>query len=405
MFHFKIKPKLNYNNYFENAKFNFTWYGMLAFFVMTVILTGVHSTQGGTNLYIISQGLFISIFSLAYMMIFKQYKLVAFVVIFIGSFVTQYMIYIQLNPNNVIDFIWVMNLSLYAFYVLNNKFGILTLIINSLGFGLKFFILGRNVVFKHLFDYTIQDQIDYYLHLIFGVFMIILLFVKIKEENLFAQKKLTQSNEDLIEKNKLVEAQNEEKTIMLKEIHHRVKNNLQIVTSLLRLQAAELQDDYSKTHFDDAVNRIIAMSLIHEKMYKSKDLSKIDLNSYVKTLTEDLIHSYSIGIPVNVDVDSNLETIQPKSLVNVALLLNELITNSLKHGFKTNKEGQIKVSIKNEPTMTSLKYFDNGIWVGNEKSSGFGMDLVESTTEQLDGEFVREIKNGTKYEFTFPTNL
>jgi len=101
-------------------------------------------------------------------------------------------------------------------------------------------------------------------------------------------------NNELQEQNSKVALQSEEKTVMLREIHHRVKNNLQVITSLLRLQSSEIEDPESKEKFDETIHRVISMALIHERMYKSENLSKIDLQGYVQSLSDELIQSYQI---------------------------------------------------------------------------------------------------------------
>jgi two-component sensor histidine kinase len=191
---------------------------------------------------------------------------------------------------------------------------------------------------------------------------------------------------------------------MLKEIHHRVKNNLQIVRSLLRLQAREINDPNTIEQFGEATNRISAMSLIHDKMYQSADLAKIDFRDYLDSLIEDLIKSYAIKIPIQKSVNSSIELISPKFLVSIALLFNELVTNSLKHGFKNTDQGKIDVNITIIDQLIVLSYFDNGIWITPYKNSSFGTELIESLADQLDGTYTRTLNNGTLYTFTFPYN-
>ncbi|MBK9591543.1 MAG: sensor histidine kinase [Crocinitomicaceae bacterium] len=202
-----------------------------------------------------------------------------------------------------------------------------------------------------------------------------------------------------------MEAQSEEKTVMLREIHHRVKNNLQVITSLLRLQSRESNDPKTLELFKDSTNRVIAMALIHEKMYQTKDLAKINLEDYLRTLLTDLIDSYAVEIPIESDIHSNVEMISNKSLVPLALLFNELVSNSLKHGFNDKKDGKIKIDIFRDKGKIVLSYWDNGVWREKQKETSFGLELIESLTEQMDGKYKRSTTMGTSYEFILPDNL
>jgi len=196
---------------------------------------------------------------------------------------------------------------------------------------------------------------------------------------------------------------NEEKTVMLKEIHHRVKNNLQVIMSLLRLQASEVNDPKTKFHLTDSVNRVSAMAMIHEKMYQSDTLSKLDLKVYLNSLIDDLIKSYASTTKITVTIETEIDNIDPKSIVPFALIFNELVSNSIKHGFENKEEGTIVIQIKREATDRILMtYFDNGTWKsGNSESGSFGLEMIETFTEQLDGKLTRSIENGTKYSFEF----
>jgi len=189
---------------------------------------------------------------------------------------------------------------------------------------------------------------------------------------------------------------------MLKEIHHRVKNNLQVITSLLRLQSREINDQKSTEYFHDAIQRVLAMSLIHEMMYQSKELSKINLEAYLESLVREQIKTYAIDKNIQLKVSCEIEYIQPKSLVSFALMFNELISNTLKHGFKNQNEGEIIIDIKHpkENIVTAI-YKDNGTWLSPQKEGSFGLELIEDLCVQMDGKFVRKIADGTTYEFEF----
>lgn len=220
----------------------------------------------------------------------------------------------------------------------------------------------------------------------------------------YAEFKYREANKELLNQNLRIAEQHEEKTVLLQEIHHRVKNNLQVITSLLRLQSSEIDSDEARAHFSDAINRIMTMSLIHQKMYQEKNLSKIDTADYFKTLIYDLIRTSSVNIPVQIEVTANLHKFGSKTIVPLALLIAELVSNSLKHAF--DKEGKVIVFFSEETDKNfRLEYFDNGIWKNESNESSFGLQLIQTLTEQMEGEYSRITDaNGTLYQFKL-TNL
>jgi two-component sensor histidine kinase len=120
--------------------------------------------------------------------------------------------------------------------------------------------------------------------------------------------------------------------VMLKEIHHRVKNNLQIISSLLRLQSETLSESEREIYIE-AVNRVSAMAIIHEKMYQTDSLSNFDLEEYIVTLIDSLFESYMVNGKVESKINVHVGSLNTKSIVPIAMMLNELVSNSVKHAF------------------------------------------------------------------------
>ncbi|MBL4624114.1 MAG: sensor histidine kinase, partial [Flavobacteriales bacterium] len=206
---------------------------------------------------------------------------------------------------------------------------------------------------------------------------------------------------ELNEQNRVVRIQNEEKEVMLKEIHHRVKNNLQVITSLLRLQSYELEGEKGAKEFSESINRVKAMALIHESMYQSSELSNLNIAEYVKTLANYLISTYALQTPIELDIDSNLKSVSSKTLVPLALLFNELISNSIKHAFQDTSSGKIKITISiRDDNQFTVSYSDNGSWKESDRKNSFGTELILLMTEQLEGTQKQNTsENGTSYEF------
>ncbi|NRA13281.1 MAG: sensor histidine kinase [Crocinitomicaceae bacterium] len=208
----------------------------------------------------------------------------------------------------------------------------------------------------------------------------------------------------IIAENLLLQHSNKEKELLLKEIHHRVKNNLQIVTSLLNLQANSIDDQKTKSLFEVSLHRINSMALVHELLYQSKDFSQINYGSYLKQLVHPLIdsmHPEGSGVSLNIEADEislNINTSIP-----LGLLINEIITNSLKHGFNVNQTGEIYLRLHDDGESNfRLCIGDNGNGYDNdfniEDADSLGLQLIHSLTEQLSGTINRDCSlTGTNY--------
>lgn len=195
-----------------------------------------------------------------------------------------------------------------------------------------------------------------------------------------------------------------EKEVLLKEIHHRVKNNLQIISSLLNLQSESIKEPQILDIFQQGQNRISSMALIHEKLYESKDLARVDFAEYIQDLAANLFYSYEVGsqaIALNVNVVNVLLGID--AAIPCGLIINELVTNSLKYAFLSGKNGEISIEmhwIDEEKLLVRVR--DNGVGLPKdldvEKTESLGWQLVMTLTNQLEGtlEVHTESNNGTE---------
>jgi two-component sensor histidine kinase len=231
------------------------------------------------------------------------------------------------------------------------------------------------------------------------VFIIILFIIwnrTLKKQIMLREKTEKQLNISIIK----IKKQDNEKEVLLQEIHHRVKNNLQIITSLLRLQSNSSNDKNVTNSLNHATERIRTISLIHEKIYSSNNLGEITITDYVTSLANEVISSLS-NHQIELEVKSSFKTLDLKSIVPLALILNELLTNSIKYGFKDKLIGLIQIEFSQKENI-HFRYFDNGIWITNEKSDSFGTSLINVFTEQLDGNYkLNKSQKGTEYIFDF----
>jgi PAS domain S-box-containing protein len=200
-----------------------------------------------------------------------------------------------------------------------------------------------------------------------------------------------------------------EKEVMLKEIHHRVKNNLQIVSSLLKLQSGYIRDPEALGLFKDSYNRVRSMALIHEKLYRSSDLSGIDASEYIHNLVANLCSAYGVcseKIAVKIDVEKI--AIDIDTAIPCGLIINELVSNSLKYAFPEGKQGLVTINLKlsqDNRKMFVLTVADDGIGLPPnfdlETSDSLGLQLVFNLTEQLGGTIQVSGNKGTFYKIIF----
>lgn len=196
--------------------------------------------------------------------------------------------------------------------------------------------------------------------------------------------------------NRLIEKSLKEKEILLREIHHRVKNNLQVISSLLSLQSRFVHDEAAKAAVNEGQNRVKSMALIHQKLYQHDNLMGVDLLDYVQSLVSGLKSAYAVEpdqVTVHYDVDQlrlDVDTIIP-----IGLILNELISNTFKYAFPDQSDGKLTISLKENQDQLILSVSDNGVGADEniDQNNSFGMRLIRSLSNKLDAEvsFVNEV--------------
>jgi len=205
-------------------------------------------------------------------------------------------------------------------------------------------------------------------------------------------------------KNKLLQLQNEEKEFLLKEIHHRVKNNLEIVTSLLSLQSEQIRDPKIREAMVNSQQRVQSMSMIHQKLYQGKSLSHIEMKDYFKNLGNHVIHTYGMEERIAIECDMDVLHVDIDLAIPIGLIVNELLSNALKYAFPENSCGKICIRLQKRDAVLHLEVSDNGIGKSTSKESvgtGFGTQLISLLTAQLDGAMNLTVDKGTIVRFDF----
>lgn len=197
-----------------------------------------------------------------------------------------------------------------------------------------------------------------------------------------------------------------EKEMLIKEIHHRVKNNLMIISSLLSIQANYIKDKEIKNIFKESQSRARSMALIHEKLYKNSNHEKIDFGSYIKELINELFRTYS-DQPGRAYLDLEIDNyeLDVNAAIPLGLVINELVSNSLKHAFPDDRTGTVKVEFHKENNEFVLTLSDDGVGLPEgfkiENANSMGLILVKNLVDQVDGVLELERKPGTKFIIRF----
>ncbi len=220
----------------------------------------------------------------------------------------------------------------------------------------------------------------------------------------FTLKNIRKKRKALVVLNSELDAKNRQNELLLKEIHHRVKNNLEMVKSLIALQSAKLEDGASKEAMLASQNRVQSMGIIHQKLYQGENLGSIEMKDYFINLGEGVLDTFNAEEKVKIECAMDDLNLDVDTAVPIGLIVNELLTNALKYAFPEGAKGQINISLIKEDDDLLLKVTDNGIGKtegSKPKGTGFGTQLIQLLTQQLNGTVSEDYNNGTAVFFNF----
>jgi two-component sensor histidine kinase len=220
----------------------------------------------------------------------------------------------------------------------------------------------------------------------------------------WAYFKKKKQSEVLKEKNKTIETALKEKELLVKEVHHRVKNNFQIVSSLLELQTNDIEDEKALQLIEDGQNRLRSMAIIHQKLYQNKD-GLIDFNDYITLLVKELTSLYASDKKIEVHIDINKIFFDIDTAIPLGLIINELVTNAYKYAYKEKSEGNLNVSIHKTNESFTLKVWDDGPGLkpkpNFDKIETTGLRLVKLLAKQIHGNIEYQNASGAHFEIVF----
>ncbi len=262
-----------------------------------------------------------------------------------------------------------------------------------------FYLLNIFLFKDHEAIYKLNETLIFYTGTALILVVVFMIFLVV-----FYYSKLVNTNDKALrEVNKELKIKNEEKQLIIKEIHHRIKNNLQVVISLLRLQASKVKDEEVVDMFKNTQKRIFSMALLHENLLQEYDLELVNAHEHFKYLTENLINSYAVDKEIDLEIDIENIDLGMQTLTPLGLIINEVITNSLKHAFNETRQGKISIAMKKlHDKKHEIQITDNGSgYVNNGESKGIGTRLVSIFVKQLNGTLELLEHQGTAYKITF----
>jgi len=201
----------------------------------------------------------------------------------------------------------------------------------------------------------------------------------------------------------VIQSKNAENELLLREIHHRVKNNLSVVSSLLKLQALKTVDSEAKDAMEASQRRVQSMGILHQKLYQGENLSTIDMLDYFKNLSDNVLNVFQAHDQVHIKLDMGTIDLDTDTAVPIGLIVNELLTNSLKYAFPEGKKGEIAIRLEETAANAlELEVADNGIGMQDEVTAdgtGFGSQLIQLLTQQLQGHLTTDFSSGSRFRF------
>ncbi len=247
-----------------------------------------------------------------------------------------------------------------------------------------------------------SQQIIYIIALLIVLSLLAVLFwnYSIKQK---INNQLALLNTDLESKNVLLDKKNAENEVLLKEIHHRVKNNLEVVTSLLALQSEQIDDPYTKEAITQGENRVNSIGIVHQKLYQGSNLGAVEMKDYFLSLGESILYSLGAENRIDLNIAMNKIDLDIDVAVPLGLMVNELVTNCIKYAFPNGNKGIITIKLeKQTDNMLHLEVSDNGVGKSDLiQGTGFGGQLLSLLKHQLNGTMREEINNGTATIFDF----
>jgi two-component sensor histidine kinase len=394
-------------NPFNEARFNLIWKFIYSLSILFTLLIIIYLFQWNfENIFTFLTALILNIGCLIYLKKTKSFKPIYFI---IGSAGILFPMMTLITIQDLLhfgDFIWLIVAVLLTYFGLGSRIGkfyaffsILVIITY-----ISFFV---NINLENLKPLAPIDKVALAFELIIAFSIIFYITYQYTLLHSISENKILNSNQELEIQNQQIKKQNHEKEILLKEIHHRVKNNMQIISSLMNLQSKSINDDTAISVLKESQGRIKTMMLLHQRLYLSEqNFSTLNFKTYLSDLVEDIdktLNTNKNKTEINIEIPEI--TIDIDTAIPIGLIVNELCTNAYKYALSENGKLRIKLSIKNENEIC-LEIADNGPGLksefNSENANTFGFRLILMLIKQLKAEINYTFENGAKFVITFP---
>lgn len=373
------------------------------FLIVFIFLSFAYYSDSFESFVTMLLGIVLSLISVWSVWSLKSFLVPFYIYSFGGVFVTSFALLTFHNTIHFVDILWIIAAVQLGFFGIGKRIGMMLLSCAIIVIAIFIFF----IINIHIEQVTIRSDYQNFTLIIelASAFLLNLYFVfMLLGEYEVSIERFKETVFEKMKQNKLIESQNQEKSILIREVHYRVKENLQIISTFLRMQQHEINSEEVKTVFVEAINRVDSMLLVHNKLYKGNKLTNASVYDYVKGLIKDSVGLSLLRNEVEINVRTNVSTFDMKTLLPIGLILNELTSNAIKHAFLNKSNPCITIEIMLIDNVVKLIFIDNGTWKQNTNSkSSFGLALIEMLTEQLEGKIkVEKNQDSTMYLLLFP---
>lgn len=373
------------------------------FLIVFIFLSFAYYSDSFESFVTMLLGIVLSLISVWSVWSLKSFLVPFYIYSFGGVFVTSFALLTFHNTIHFVDILWIIAAVQLGFFGIGKRIGMMLLSCAIIVIAIFIFF----IINIHIEQVTIRSDYQNFTLIIelASAFLLNLFFVfMLLGEYEVSIERFKETVFEKMKQNKLIESQNQEKSILIREVHYRVKENLQIISTFLRMQQHEINSEEVKTVFVEAINRVDSMLLVHNKLYKGNKLTNASVYDYVKGLIKDSVGLSLLRNEVEINVRTNVSTFDMKTLLPIGLILNELTSNAIKHAFPNKSNPCITIEIMLIDNVVKLIFIDNGTWKQNTNSkSSFGLALIEMLTEQLEGKIkVEKNQDSTMYLLLFP---
>jgi two-component sensor histidine kinase len=329
----------------------------------------------------------------------RNYSIVFLLICVSGLLTISSALFFVPETDHLVDGVWLIVTCFLAYFGVSRALGIFFFFLSLLALIGSVFTNGETYLYLNN-SLSLLQRTAIFVEVICSFLVIFYIYYLFTSVDRFSKNKLKIANELLVAQNQRIIIQNEEKSTLAKEILHRVKNNLQIVVSMLQIQKNEILDKTSKEKINDSIQRIVAISMYHDKLFNANKLTNKAFADLIANIFENNLKIQLKNKKFNLKLDATIVEINAKTLVPIVLIINELAANSIKYESSVEEKGIIDLTISSfDENSLLIQYHDNEKWhFAVDEKECFGLQLINSLVEQLDGKIdIDKTSGGTLF--------